>query len=74
MNKIATPDLSDPLIDSIFGSPAIQLAADTKAFPKSEMREDVAYQIVSDELMLDGNARQNLATFCQTWDDAKSAS
>src|ERR1700729_155324 len=26
-----------------------------------------AYQVVADELMLDGNARQNLATFCQTW-------
>ncbi|MCK7579716.1 MAG: hypothetical protein MZV65_31155 [Chromatiales bacterium] len=32
------------------------------------MRADVAYQIISDELFLDGNARQNLATFCQTWD------
>jgi glutamate decarboxylase len=26
-----------------------------------------AYQVVADELMLDGNSRQNLATFCQTW-------
>jgi glutamate decarboxylase len=24
---------------------------------------------VADELMLDGNARQNLATFCQTWEE-----
>ena len=24
-------------------------------------------QVVHDELMLDGNSRQNLATFCQTW-------
>jgi hypothetical protein len=61
--------LSDPLIDSTFGSPAMQMAADTKRFPPSEMRADVAYQIVHDELLLDGNARQNLATFCQTWDD-----
>jgi len=29
----------------------------------------VALQLVVDELMLDGNARQNLATFCQTWFD-----
>jgi glutamate decarboxylase len=28
---------------------------------------DVAYQIVHDELMLDGNARLNLATFVTTW-------
>ena len=26
-----------------------------------------AYRLVSDELILDGNSRQNLATFCQTW-------
>ena len=33
------------------------------------MRADLADQMVRDELFLDGNARQNLATFCQTWDD-----
>ncbi|MDC9069917.1 hypothetical protein PSJ61_11230 [Escherichia coli] len=33
------------------------------------MRDDVAFQIINDELYLDGNARQNSATFCQTRDD-----
>ena len=33
----------------------------------SEMDPDVAYQIVHDQLMLDGNARLNLATFVGTW-------
>ena len=28
-----------------------------------------AFQAISDELLLDGNARQNLATFCQTWEE-----
>src|SRR5215213_10993883 len=28
---------------------------------------DVAYQLIHDELMLDGNARLNLATFVGTW-------
>jgi glutamate decarboxylase len=28
---------------------------------------DVAYTLVRDELLLDGNSRQNLATFCTTW-------
>jgi glutamate decarboxylase len=32
-----------------------------------EMAPDVAYQIIHDELMLDGNARMNLATFVTTW-------
>ncbi|MGL5111624.1 MAG: glutamate decarboxylase [Flavobacterium sp.] len=33
------------------------------------MRSQDAFQIVQDELFLDGNARQNLATFCQTWEE-----
>ncbi len=37
------------------------------ALPAREMEPDTAYQIVHDELMLDGNARQNLATFVSTW-------
>ncbi len=35
--------------------------------PQGELSADVAYQIVHDELMLDGNARLNLATFVSTW-------
>ncbi|MFC7533177.1 glutamate decarboxylase [Actinoplanes sp. GCM10030250] len=35
--------------------------------PEGELAPDVAYQIVHDELMLDGNARLNAATFVTTW-------
>jgi glutamate decarboxylase len=35
--------------------------------PQDELPPDVAYQIIHDELMLDGNARLNLATFVSTW-------
>ena len=35
--------------------------------PEVGLTPDVAYQIVHDELMLDGNARMNLATFVTTW-------
>ena len=35
--------------------------------PPTTCLRDVAYQIVHDELMLDGNARMNLATFVTTW-------
>lgn len=38
-----------------------------QGFPKHEMDPSVAYQKVHDELLLDGNSHQNLATFCQTW-------
>ena len=37
------------------------------AMPEGEMAPDIAYQLVHDELMLDGNARLNLATFVSTW-------
>ncbi len=35
--------------------------------PEDEMAPDVAYQVIHDELMLDGNARMNVATFVSTW-------
>jgi glutamate decarboxylase len=35
--------------------------------PSGEMPPDLAYQLIHDELMLDGNARLNLATFVSTW-------
>ena len=35
--------------------------------PQHGMRPDTAYQLIHDELMLDGNARLNLATFVTTW-------
>ena len=41
--------------------------APRRRLPENEMDPEVAYQIVHDELMLDGNARLNLATFVGTW-------
>jgi glutamate decarboxylase len=39
--------------------------------PLRELRPDIAFALVRDELVLDGNARQNLATFCSTYLDAE---
>jgi glutamate decarboxylase len=36
-------------------------------FPVDETDPRAIYAAVHDELMRDGNSRQNLATFCQTW-------
>src|SRR5674476_556438 len=41
----------------------------THQLPIEEIAPEVAYQIVNDELMLDGNARLNLATFVTTYMD-----
>jgi glutamate decarboxylase len=35
--------------------------------PEHELAPEVAHQLIHDELMLDGNARLNLATFVTTW-------
>jgi len=35
--------------------------------PQNEMPADVAYQLVHDELNMDGNPSLNLASFCTTW-------
>ena len=37
------------------------------SLPASEMPAKAAYQLIHDELMLDGNSRLNLATFVTTW-------
>jgi glutamate decarboxylase len=41
--------------------------------PADSMHPDIAYQIAHDELMLDGNARLNLATFVSTWMEPQAA-
>ncbi|MET7934726.1 glutamate decarboxylase [Streptomyces sp. NPDC005322] len=38
-----------------------------RRLPDGPMTPSATYQFVHDELMLDGNARQNLATFVTTW-------
>jgi glutamate/tyrosine decarboxylase-like PLP-dependent enzyme len=35
--------------------------------PERSIPKEAAYQIISDELMLDGNPRLNLASFVTTW-------
>jgi glutamate decarboxylase len=40
--------------------------------PDQELLPETAYQIVLDEVMLDGNARFNLATFVTTWMDEEA--
>jgi glutamate decarboxylase len=44
-----------------------QWAVPQHALPEHPMLPDTALQVVRDELLLDGNARLNLATFVTTW-------
>lgn len=53
----------------LYASHAMRVKVPKYKMPREGLRTDVAFHLVNDELMLDGNARQNLATFCQTWFD-----
>ena len=55
--------------DSIYANRDLLAVLPSKKFPDVEMLPPEAFQAISDELLLDGNARQNLATFCQTWEE-----
>ncbi len=49
------------------GSP--QFVLPKYRIPENESSSEVIMELVKEELLLDGDARQNLATFCQTYDD-----
>src|SRR3954447_25817679 len=56
--------------DELAVAPLFSLETETiprHELPEGEMAPDVAYQLIHDELMLDGNARLNVATFVSTW-------
>ncbi|GAM66967.1 glutamate decarboxylase [Vibrio sp. JCM 19236] len=62
-------DVNPQSIDDVFADELLDTTVNKTTFPSNESNPDAAYQLVSDELILDGNSRQNLATFCQTWVD-----
>jgi glutamate decarboxylase len=65
------PTLSgDVAVNPIFTRVPIQIPK--TVFPARGIDPDIAYQIVHDELMLDGNARLNLATFVSTWMESQA--
>ena len=59
--------------DCVFAGRDLTRPVPKYRFPRDETQAREAFQVVADELMLDGNARQNLATFCQTWAEPEAA-
>lgn len=59
----------DSPYDEVYGARELSLSLPKSDFPEREEDPRRVYSAVRDELMLDGNARQNLATFCQTWEE-----
>lgn len=53
--------------DPVYGGRSLSHSASKYNLPQNEMPPRDAYQLIHDELMLDGNSRLNLATFVTTW-------
>ncbi|MGW1741286.1 glutamate decarboxylase [Nocardia sp. NPDC001965] len=59
------PDRDEISVNPVFTREPVEVPRNR--LPARELDSDTAYQIVHDELLLDGNARLNLATFVTTW-------
>jgi glutamate decarboxylase len=53
--------------EDVYASTDLCVSAPTSRFPDREIDPRHAYAIVHDAVMLEGNPRLNLATFCTTW-------
>lgn len=53
--------------DDVYSSQVLRAPAPRRGFPEAETDPRASYQLVHDELLLDGVSRMNLATFCSTW-------
>ncbi|XP_021713733.1 glutamate decarboxylase-like [Chenopodium quinoa] len=60
-------EIEEHVISPVFASRYAHEPLPKYRMPKKTIPKDVAYQIIHDELMLDGNPRLNLASFVTTW-------
>jgi glutamate decarboxylase len=72
LHRGSAPEPSTARISNALVTEANPALGERIAAPKARLAphpvpSDVAYQLIHDELLLDGNARLNLATFVTTW-------
>ena len=65
--KLENLEEQDTVLTPTYGARQLNRAVPRYELPEGEMQPRIAYSIVHDELMLDGNSRLNLATFVTTW-------
>ncbi|NGX48842.1 MAG: Glutamate decarboxylase [Candidatus Anoxychlamydiales bacterium] len=67
--KVKLEDLNDAqkTIIPIYARHALKKSVPKYEIPKESMLPRTAYDLIHDELILDGNSRFNLATFVSTW-------
>ena len=61
----AKDNVRDGLLDDVYSSKDLSVSMPKYKMPENEHDPSHAYQVVHDELMMDGNSRQNLATFAR---------
>ena len=66
-HKLSELSDQEKQLTPVYGRTAMDRPVPKYELPESELAPDVAYNLIHDELMLDGNARLNLATFVTTW-------
>ena len=69
MNDGNNPQPEDLQSAPLYGASDLSEALSENGFPRPVQEPRHVYATIRDELMLDGNARQNLATFCQTYEE-----
>ena len=57
----------DAVLTPTYAARSLNTAVPKYKIPEREMLPRTAYNLIHDELMLDGNSRLNLATFVTTW-------
>ncbi len=67
--KVKTKMTKDNANETVYGGTEARSALKKFSLPQEESNGRDIYNFLRDELLLDGNAKQNLATFCQTYLD-----
>ena len=60
-------DTGNDTLSPLFGTRSLRNPVPKYRLPAGEMEARSAYQLITDELMLDGNPALNLASFVTTW-------
>ncbi|MBA0615968.1 hypothetical protein Godav_016065 [Gossypium davidsonii] len=64
---LAATNPTEEHVHSTFASRYVRAPVPRFKMPEKSIPKDAAYQVIHDELMLDGNPRLNLASFVTTW-------
>ncbi len=67
LHKISPDADASGQYDPLFAGAGELAEIPKHSIPSGEMDPRAAYQLIHDELLLDGNSRQNMATFVTTW-------